>query len=136
TIAAADAGIEFDSELPEPESPEAGQDAASALSPDEDAGSSLLADNDTADVAGADGLTAALEFSFSGDCWLEVRDADGQLIYADLRAAGDVLQLDGKPPFQVLAGDAAAVEVLYQGEPFAVRTRPGRDTARFTVGDL
>ncbi len=78
---------------------------------------------------------AALEFSFSADCWLEVRDGDGQLIYADLRGAGDILRLDGTPPFEILAGDAAAVTLTYLGEPFPVRTRPGRDTARFTVGE-
>jgi cytoskeleton protein RodZ len=78
---------------------------------------------------------AVLEFSFSGDCWLEVRDGDGQLIYADLRRAGDRLALDGNPPFQVLAGNAAAVALSFRGEPVPVRTRPGRETARFTVGE-
>ncbi len=76
-----------------------------------------------------------LQFSFSGDCWLEVRDGEGQLIYADLRRAGDTLGLDGMPPFEILAGDAAAVSLRYRGEPVAMRTRPGRDTARLTVGE-
>ena len=78
---------------------------------------------------------AMLEFSFSGDCWLEVRDGAGQLIYADLGAAGETLQLDGTPPFDILAGDAAALSLTFLGEPVEVRTRPGRDTARFTVGE-
>ncbi|MDJ0877212.1 MAG: DUF4115 domain-containing protein [Halieaceae bacterium] len=86
----------------------------------------------TSPVVGADG---DLQFSFSGDCWLEVRDGEGQLIYADLKRAGDTLGLDGIPPFEILAGDAATVTLLYQGEPVAIRTRPGRDTARFTVGE-
>lgn len=77
---------------------------------------------------------AVLEFSFTGDCWLEVRDAAGQLIYADLREAGDTLRLDGTPPFDILAGDAAALSLTFLGEPVEVQTRPGRDTARFTVG--
>ncbi|MEE4191494.1 MAG: RodZ domain-containing protein [Halieaceae bacterium] len=83
-------------------------------------------------VAAADG---PLQFSFSGDCWLEVRDGEGQLIYADLRRAGDTLGLDGIPPFDILAGDAAAVTLRYQGELVPLRTRPGRDTARLTIGE-
>ncbi len=86
-------------------------------------------------AASAVASDGALQFSFSGDCWLEVRDGEGQLIYADLRRAGDTLGLDGRPPFEILAGDAAAVSLSYLGEPVAMQTRPGRDTARFTVGE-
>lgn len=97
---------------------------------------------DTGAEAAGSGVTEAigpadalLEFSFSGDCWIEVRDGNGELIYADLRGPGDTLRLDGKPPFEILAGDAAAVSLRYRGEPYPVTTRPGRDTARFTVGE-
>lgn len=75
-----------------------------------------------------------LEFQFTDDCWLEVRDGDDQLIYADLHGAGDRFSLDGKPPFRILAGNAAALTLSYRGEPVEVVTRPGRDSARFTVG--
>jgi cytoskeleton protein RodZ len=64
-----------------------------------------------------------------------VRDGGGTLIYADLRQAGDTVSLDGDAPFNVLAGNAAAVKLRYRGEPFPVRARPGRDLARFTVGE-
>lgn len=84
---------------------------------------------------GAVAADGPLQFSFSGDCWLEVRDGEGQLIYADLRRAGDTLGLDGIPPFDILAGDAAAVTLRYQGELVPLRTRPGRDTARLTIGE-
>ena len=86
------------------------------------------------DVVSVDSATV-LQFEFDDDCWLEVRDASGALIYADLRRAGDSLGLDGEAPFDILAGNAAAVTLRYLGELFPVRTRPGRDTARFTVGE-
>ena len=76
-----------------------------------------------------------LEFSFSADCWLEVRDGEDQLIYANLHGAGDQISLDGEPPFRVLAGNASALSVSYRGESVEVVTRPGRDTARFSVGE-
>jgi len=80
-------------------------------------------------------LLSQLEFSFNGDCWVEVRDGNEELIYADLRTDGDVFQLSGVPPFQVLLGDASVVQMRYEGEPFPIRTRPGRVLVRFSVGD-
>jgi cytoskeleton protein RodZ len=77
---------------------------------------------------------ALLQFTFSGECWLEVRDANGAF-YANLLQAGDVLGLDGQPPFNVLVGDSHQVLLKYRGENFQIRTRPGRTVARFSVGD-
>jgi cytoskeleton protein RodZ len=112
---------------PEPEAtPESVTDAAAESIPAGAIGSFA--------IAGGPG-EGDLEFSFSDDCWLEVRDGSDQLIYADLHTEGDRISLDGEPPFQVLAGNAAALAVSYRGESVTVVTRPGRDTARFTVGD-
>ncbi len=77
-----------------------------------------------------------LEFSFSGECWLEVRDAQDKLIYADLRQAGDTLELRGEAPLNVLVGDSRSVELRYKGEDFEIKPRPGRVVARVTVGDV
>ena len=79
---------------------------------------------------------AVLQFAFSGDCWVEVRDASDRLIYADLRRDGDQLALDGEAPFNILVGDARMVELRYLDEPFEITTRPGRVIARFSVGDI
>ena len=83
-------------------------------------------------VAFADAL---LQFRFSGDCWLEVRDGTEQLIYADLRRTGDELGLDGQPPFTVLVGDSRYVQLHYDGEEFEIQSRPGRVLAKFSVGE-
>ncbi len=109
--------------------------------------SELPAETEAAVALGADSelVTAAdsvasiepgepLQFVFSGECWLEVRNGEDELIYADLRQAGDVLSLDGVPPFSVLIGDARYVELRYQGEPVVVQPRPGRIVARVVVG--
>ena len=76
-----------------------------------------------------------LEFSFSGECWLEVKDGNDQLIYSDLKAAGDTLSLRGEPPFKIVAGNASAVLLQYRGERIAVTSPPGRNLARVTVGE-
>ncbi len=76
-----------------------------------------------------------LVFSFSGECWLEVRDADEKLIYADLQQAGDRFEVTGAAPFNILVGDARFVELSYQGEAVTITPRPGRVMARFSVGE-
>ena len=105
---------------------------AAAGGRDADASVDAVAGDAAADT---DQDAAVLQFAFTGDCWLEVRDAAGVLIYADLRSAGDTLALDGMPPFNILAGNAAAVTLRYRGDPFPVRARPGRAIARFNVGE-
>ncbi len=76
-----------------------------------------------------------LEFSFSGECWLEVRDGLDQLIYADLRQDGDSLELRGQPPFNILVGDSRFVALQYEGAVVEIKPRPGRVIARTTVGE-
>jgi cytoskeleton protein RodZ len=85
---------------------------------------------EAANLAGDD---AGLVFGFDGECWVEVRDSDGELIFADLRRAGDVLSLNGSAPFDVLLGDARYVALRYQGEIVEFAPEPGRSTARFKV---
>lgn len=76
-----------------------------------------------------------LAFRFNGDCWLEVRDSIGEIIYADLRRSGDVLSVSGAAPFRILVGDASAVQLSFRDESVDIPVRPGRTTARFTVGE-
>ena len=128
-----DGSMQSEPVTPEVNREDSTAEALPALEPGPVEADTATADSGPAQVIGS--ADALLEFRFSADCWIEVRDGDGELIYADLREPGDTLRLDGKPPFDVLAGDAAAVSLRYRGEPYPVTTRPGRDTARFTVGE-
>ncbi|MEM0954339.1 MAG: RodZ domain-containing protein [Pseudomonadota bacterium] len=80
-------------------------------------------------------LLKTLEFSFSDECWLEVKDGKDKLIYSDLKAAGDTLRVSGEPPFRIVAGNAAAVSLRYRGEVVVIKSPPGRNLARVTVGE-
>ena len=77
---------------------------------------------------------AMLQFRFSGDCWVEIRDGNDELIYKDFLRDGDSVNLDGLPPFNILLGDSTVVDLSYQGEPVLITPRRGRVLARFTVG--
>ena len=75
-----------------------------------------------------------LIFSFSDDCWVKVQDAQGKVLFADSRNKGDNLQILGQGPFEVMLGNARAVELLLvNGESFPVKPKPNNRTLRFSV---
>jgi cytoskeleton protein RodZ len=96
---------------------------------------SLISSAEDADT-GTEGVEseAMLQFRFGGDCWVEIRDGNDELIYRDFRRDGDSLDLVGLPPFNILLGDSTEVELYYRGELVEITPRRGRVLARFTVG--
>jgi cytoskeleton protein RodZ len=76
-----------------------------------------------------------LEFDFSGECWVEITDADGESIYGDLNRAGDSLVVFGTAPFEVLFGKASAAKLQFNGKSFALSRYTSLDqTARVKLG--
>lgn len=75
-----------------------------------------------------------LSISFSGDCWVEVRDSKGTIIFADMRHAGDKLELTGQAPFKVLLGYAPVVSMNYNGESVNINRNTRTNSARLVVG--
>lgn len=66
-----------------------------------------------------------LEFSFTEDCWVEVRSATGARLYSELSRGGSELVLVGEGPFRILLGYAPGAELAFNGEtlPLAPHTR-------------
>ncbi|PCJ17379.1 MAG: hypothetical protein COB04_08870 [Gammaproteobacteria bacterium] len=60
--------------------------------------------------------------SFSGECWVSVKDHEDQVIFASIKNAGETLDISGIGPFKVLLGNAPVVELKYNGR--AVNLRP------------
>jgi cytoskeleton protein RodZ len=56
-----------------------------------------------------------LLITFIGESWVEVSDGFENLIYRDLRDAGNVLEIIGTAPFNVLLGDAPYVKMTLNG---------------------
>lgn len=75
-----------------------------------------------------------LTLSFSGDCWVEIEDANGDRKVSRLLHAGDTLQLRGQSPFKVLLGYAPVVTLRFNGEPVSLSTSPSNHLARVVVG--
>jgi cytoskeleton protein RodZ len=87
-------------------------------------------------VSDIEGNAAAdlLSLTFSGDCWVEVRDRDGEIIFASMRHAGDKLELTGRAPFKVLLGYAPVVSMDYNGESVNIDSNARTNSARLVVG--
>ena len=75
---------------------------------------------------------------YSGDCWTEILDANGNRLFFDLARAESIVELSGIAPFDILFGDVASVSLLIDGEPFniAESDRRSNNTARVTVSGL
>ena len=76
-----------------------------------------------------------LRISFIGESWIEVNDSESQQIYRDLREAGDVLEIIGSAPFNILLGDASFTSMSLNGDEIDLSADIRIDnSARLTVG--
>ena len=79
---------------------------------------------------------AQLQLVFIEDCWLEITDANGKKLVADLAKAGQTIKVNGVAPFNLLLGDAtAATQIIFNDEMVPFAPRPGRRVLRLTVGE-
>lgn len=74
-----------------------------------------------------------LVFSFSDDCWVSVKNARGESLFAQLQRSGDNLQLSGIAPFDIQLGNARVATLRVNDQPFSIPIKNGRKTSRFTV---
>lgn len=72
--------------------------------------------------------------TYTGDCWTEISDADGNRLFFDLGKSGRTINVSGEAPLNILFGDAANVTVQVDGvdRPIAASERRGK-TARLTI---
>ncbi len=86
-------------------------------------------DNPTADTG------AKLLLEFSGDCWVEVKDADGKVLISSLMRANSSESLSGPAPFAITLGNAPAARLTLNGQPVDKTAYvPRRGTvSRFTL---
>jgi cytoskeleton protein RodZ len=76
-----------------------------------------------------------LRISFIGESWIEVNDSESQQIYRDIREAGDVLEITGSAPFNILLGDAPFISMSLNGDEIDLSADIRIDnSARLTVG--
>lgn len=74
-------------------------------------------------------------FSFTQECWLEVSDAEGDVLIADLQRAGSRLQLQGKAPFDVKLGNAPSAAIELNGNKVTIVPALGTNVLSLKVGE-
>lgn len=114
----------------------------SAVLPEENpsAAVSTQAESSTSDVTATDESAASepasapqLKMSFTADCWLDVKDANGKTLYSGLKKANDELVLEGAEPLKLIVGAPMAVKLEYKGQSFDMSRYNNGRTARFSL---
>ena len=84
----------------------------------------------TAPVAGA----GKVNINYVADCWSQVTDGNGKVLFSGLKRKGDTLDVTGKPPFSVRLGYARGAQVTYNGQVVDVAPFTSGETARLKLG--
>ncbi|EKP0308001.1 cytoskeleton protein RodZ [Aeromonas veronii] len=74
-----------------------------------------------------------LKISFTADCWLDVKDANGKTLFSGLKKANDELVLEGAEPLKFIIGAPMAVKLDYKGQSFDMSRYNNGRTARFSL---
>lgn len=85
----------------------------------------------TVDAGGDD----VIQISFTGQSMVQIDDRNDKQVYRDVRAAGDVLRLNGSAPFDILLGDASTADLSLNGNKVDFSNNIRIDnSARLTIG--
>ncbi|HWT67717.1 MAG TPA: RodZ family helix-turn-helix domain-containing protein [Pseudomonas sp.] len=75
-----------------------------------------------------------VQVQFTADCWTQVTDGGGKVLFSGLKRKGDSLSVSGKPPFAVRLGFARGAQVSYNGQTVDVAPFTSGETARLKLG--
>jgi len=79
-------------------------------------------------------LSDVLDFRFVAQCWIEVRDSAGGLLYSGLENAGSQRKIEGEAPFQVVIGNAEGAALSINGQSVALQAPVNGRALRLEVG--
>jgi cytoskeleton protein RodZ len=71
--------------------------------------------------------------SFTGPCWVDVRDSEREFKLFGEMPQGARRVLGGTPPYKMVIGNARAVEITVDGKPFDLTPYAKGNVARFTL---
>ena len=75
-----------------------------------------------------------VQITFVADCWTQVSDGNGKVLFSGLKRKGDTLDQGGKPPLTLRLGYARGAQVVYNGQPVDVAPFTSGETARLKLG--
>ncbi|CAD7490872.1 cytoskeleton protein RodZ [Aeromonas dhakensis] len=74
-----------------------------------------------------------LKMSFTADCWLDVKDANGKTLFSGLKKANDELVLEGPEPLKFIIGAPMAINIEYKGKSIDMSRYNNGRTARLSL---
>lgn len=74
-----------------------------------------------------------VRLEFTEECWVEIRDRNGRVVFSQLNRPGTVRHVSGVPPLAVVVGNAHGVRMSYEGEPVDLARHTKIDVARLTL---
>ncbi|HRL94191.1 MAG TPA: helix-turn-helix domain-containing protein [Pseudomonas sp.] len=77
---------------------------------------------------------ALVNIQFTANCWTQLTDANGKVLFSALKRAGESLELTGKPPLELRLGFARGAQVSYNGQAVDVAPYTSGETARMKLG--
>ena len=83
-----------------------------------------------APVAGA----GKVSVQYTADCWTQVTDGTGKVLFGGLKRKGENLEVSGKPPLTLRLGYARGAQVAYNGQVVDVAPFTSGETARLKLG--
>jgi cytoskeleton protein RodZ len=85
-----------------------------------------------APVRRADGRRR-ISIQFDRESWVEIKDGGGRTLLSQLNPAGTAQELEGRPPFELIIGNAQHVRLSYDDRPVDLAPHVKVEVARFTL---
>ena len=67
------------------------------------------------------------------EAWLEVKDGAGRMLISSLNPAGTERMVRGRPPFDIVIGNASSVRLLHNDKPVDLKPHTKVEVARLTL---
>jgi cytoskeleton protein RodZ len=74
-----------------------------------------------------------IRLAFRGPAWVEIVDAKGKVLVSRTHAGGSNAEIVGRPPFNVVIGNAAEVRLTYNGRAVDLEPHTRVAVARFSL---
>ena len=78
-------------------------------------------------------VSGVLQFRTSGDSWIEVQDARGQMLLSRSLESGEAVGLNGAMPLKVTIGNVRATQVVFRGKAMDLALFTRDNIARFEL---
>lgn len=77
--------------------------------------------------------TTHIQFTFTGDCWVNIYDATGERVAWGIKKGGYVMEISGQAPFKVTLGKPELVSINFAGEAIDMSQFNRGNIAKFTL---